>query len=386
MSTYSFTSNKVSSTYPRVLQIGDGIIYDGLGELVRINDVNIDNLYASYSILRSDVDNLESGITGLQGFQGFQGRQGRQGAVGQKGEGFQGSQGRQGRQGAKGSESSNSLIWDWDNTIPATKVGTFYTGGAGLGGETDLTLITTLIFNKTSQDGNALEWLRALDSLSSSTTNPTILKLSYLNDPTIWGIYTLESSTEALNTYIFSISCISGDGEFPAVLGSKFVAFSWVLSGIDGYTGSTGFQGTTGSTGIQGFQGYTGSQGFQGYQGIIGGGTGSIAMFIDSGSSVITTGEKSYVISPFDCNIVSWKVISSISGSCVIDIWKNTSIPTVANTIIGTYSKPTLSSQQINSGLSTGWTSSVSAGDIILFNVDSVSTVQKIYLYLEIQK
>ena len=54
MSTYSFTGNKVSFTYQRLLQISDGgdgnptgIIYDGFGATVTIANANINNLYTT---------------------------------------------------------------------------------------------------------------------------------------------------------------------------------------------------------------------------------------------------------------------------------------------------------------------------------------------------
>jgi hypothetical protein len=102
-------------------------------------------------------------------------------------------------------------------------------------------------------------------------------------------------------------------------------------------------------------------------------------------SFCITTGEKSYVISPFNCTIESWKVISSLTGSCVIDIWKSTGIPNVSDSITGVV-KPNLSSQQINTSVDlTGWSTSISIGDIILFNIESTD-LNKIYLYIEIEK
>ena len=78
-----------------------------------------------------------------------------------------------------------------------------------------------------------------------------------------------------------------------------------------------------------------------------------------------------------------WTILSDQSGSVVVDLWKSTYAsfpPTITNSITGVY-KPTLSSQSSNqsTGL-TGWARSVSAGDIIRFNVDSSSTVTRVTL------
>lgn len=123
--------------------------------------------------------------------------------------------------------------------------------------------------------------------------------------------------------------------------------------------------------------------------GSIVGGTlsGSFGITIDGGGSAITTGNKGYLTIPYGGTITGWKMISDQSGSCVVDVWKTANtIPTSSNTITGT-EKPTLSSQQISSDLSLStWTSSVSAGDVFAFYVDSVSTITRLNLSIYITK
>lgn len=107
-----------------------------------------------------------------------------------------------------------------------------------------------------------------------------------------------------------------------------------------------------------------------------------LGITIDGAGSVISTGLKQYMIVPFGCIITGWTIIGDTTGSCVIDVWKNSSIPTSDNTITGS-EKPTLSSQQSNTDntLST-WSVNVTAGDIIAFNVISASTIKKVTLTL----
>lgn len=106
--------------------------------------------------------------------------------------------------------------------------------------------------------------------------------------------------------------------------------------------------------------------------------TGTIGITIDGGGSVITTGVKGYIVVPNARTITGWYVVGAPSGSIVVDVWRaNASIPTVANTITGT-EKPTLSSSQYNSDLSLStWTTALSANDVIVFNVDSATTITK---------
>ncbi len=115
---------------------------------------------------------------------------------------------------------------------------------------------------------------------------------------------------------------------------------------------------------------------------------GSFGITIDGAGSVITTGVKGYSVLPYNAIITGWDIVGDVVGSCVIDVWKASSgtIPTVANTITGT-EKPTLSTQQINSDNNlTSWTTNVSLGDVIAFNVDSATTVKRVNLIIKVIK
>jgi hypothetical protein len=109
--------------------------------------------------------------------------------------------------------------------------------------------------------------------------------------------------------------------------------------------------------------------------------TVAINCIIDGGGSAITTGQKGHLEIPFAMTITGWTILADQSGSIVVDVWKDSYAnfpPTVADTIAGS-EKPTLSSVQKNQDLSlTTWTTSISAGDILAFNVDSASTVTRV--------
>lgn len=102
-----------------------------------------------------------------------------------------------------------------------------------------------------------------------------------------------------------------------------------------------------------------------------------------------TADEQAWVQVPFDCTITSYELTADQPGSIVIDLWKDTYgnfPPTVADTITAS-AKPTLSSEQksINSTL-TGWTKTLSAGEYILANVDSASTLEKAVLIINVTR
>ena len=116
---------------------------------------------------------------------------------------------------------------------------------------------------------------------------------------------------------------------------------------------------------------------------------GSINLTIDGSGGNIVPGDGGCVTMPYSGIITGWSIAADVSGSIVIDVWKDTYTnypPVVGDSIAGT-EKPTLSSQIKNQDLTlTTWTTAVSEGDIIKFNVDSSSTVNKVYLTIYINK
>ena len=108
---------------------------------------------------------------------------------------------------------------------------------------------------------------------------------------------------------------------------------------------------------------------------------------IDGGGSAITTGIKGDVTLPFSGTIIGWYITADQAGSIVIDIWKDIFAnfpPTAADSIAGT-EKPTLSGTAANSDTNlTTWSSvTISSGDVIRFNVDSVATVTRVTLVIQ---
>lgn len=114
-------------------------------------------------------------------------------------------------------------------------------------------------------------------------------------------------------------------------------------------------------------------------------GTRTLDVVIDGGGSVISTGIAGDVFLDFACTISKVTLLADRSGSIVVDIWKSAYAsfpPTVANTITAS-DLPTLSSQQKNQDSTlTGWTTSISAGDVLRFNVNSASTITRLVLAL----
>jgi hypothetical protein len=115
----------------------------------------------------------------------------------------------------------------------------------------------------------------------------------------------------------------------------------------------------------------------------------TITFIIDGGGSAITTGEKGHLEVPFACTITQVTMLADQSGSIVVDIWKDTYAnfpPTDADSITAS-APPTLSSaQKAQDSTLTGWTTSISAGDILAFNVDSCTTITRVTISLKVEK
>lgn len=120
------------------------------------------------------------------------------------------------------------------------------------------------------------------------------------------------------------------------------------------------------------------------------GATVGISWVIDGGGATITTGVKYGMRIPFACTITAWSIGLDVSGAIVIDVWKDTAAnypPTVADTITGS-AKPTISASATHNESSTltGWTTTITAGDWLYFNVDSVTSAKWANIILTVTK
>lgn len=103
----------------------------------------------------------------------------------------------------------------------------------------------------------------------------------------------------------------------------------------------------------------------------------SITFVLDGGGSPIATGAvNKFPPVDYSCTINRIDVTGNPSGSITADIWKASgAIPTAANKISAS-APATLSSSQINlNGSLTGWTTSVSVGDVFGATVATVASV-----------
>lgn len=110
----------------------------------------------------------------------------------------------------------------------------------------------------------------------------------------------------------------------------------------------------------------------------------------DGSGSEIADAVQDVKIAPCSGTIKSWTVVSvdGTSGSIVLDVWKDTLTnyrPTIADTITAS-AKPTITTDtDATSSTLTGWTTSVTKGDVFVANVDSCTSIKLCKLILLIE-
>ena len=115
----------------------------------------------------------------------------------------------------------------------------------------------------------------------------------------------------------------------------------------------------------------------------------SIEVILNGNGYVLSPGVKAHVEAHFPFTIQAVEMFADAVGSMVVDIWKDTyaNYPPADPDSITSSSPPTLSgaSKSTDTVLS-GWTTSVAAGDVLAFNIDSVSLISRVTIALKIAR
>lgn len=113
---------------------------------------------------------------------------------------------------------------------------------------------------------------------------------------------------------------------------------------------------------------------------------------IDGGDLEVSDGSKGYAIIPFDCAITGWKILGDVSGSVEVDVKKGTfpaggATPTTASLIGSGGTKPSITTAFSASSTDvTGWTTAITEGDVIEWNIDSCTTITRLNLIITCNK
>lgn len=118
-------------------------------------------------------------------------------------------------------------------------------------------------------------------------------------------------------------------------------------------------------------------------------GTTALVFSKDGGGVELPTGILGDLLVPFGCTITAATLLADQAGDAVVDIWKDTTAnfpPTNADSITAS-NEPTLSSAAaMTDSTLTDWTTSIAAGDVLRFNLDSVSTITRLSIILTVKR
>jgi hypothetical protein len=111
--------------------------------------------------------------------------------------------------------------------------------------------------------------------------------------------------------------------------------------------------------------------------------SGSFGVTIEGNGGVLTLGQKGYITVPYNGRITDWEIFADRAGACNIDVRKSTfaTFPT-QNSITGSAPITMSAAQKASSSILTGWTSSISAGDVFGFTLNSATTITRLNLII----
>lgn len=103
----------------------------------------------------------------------------------------------------------------------------------------------------------------------------------------------------------------------------------------------------------------------------------------------LVTGFAGQIVVPYDCKIISAEITSLLTGSIVIDIWSDSYAnypPTDVDSI--TASAPLTISTAIKAQDTTltGWTKTLTQGQRLFLNIDSVSAIETVHFTLFVKR
>lgn len=118
-------------------------------------------------------------------------------------------------------------------------------------------------------------------------------------------------------------------------------------------------------------------------------GTTTITFIRDGLGAALATGIAGDIEIPFACTITGVAALADQTGSVVVDLWKDTYAnfpPTDADSITSAAPVTISAGTKSLDTTLTGWTTSVAAGDIIRFNIDSCSAITRLTISLRVKR
>lgn len=115
-------------------------------------------------------------------------------------------------------------------------------------------------------------------------------------------------------------------------------------------------------------------------------GTFNISLLKDNAGNVLSTGIIGSYRVPVACTLTGWTLLADQSGSIVIDVWRDTLAnypPTNADSITNSHEMAISTATKAEDTDISDWTDvTLDAGDVLFFNIDSVTSITRIAIML----
>ena len=114
-----------------------------------------------------------------------------------------------------------------------------------------------------------------------------------------------------------------------------------------------------------------------------------VTFVINGGGTAIATGIVGDLLLPYACTINQVTMLADQSTTTVVDIWKraySSFPPTVTQTITASAIPTITAGLKMQDSTLTGWTTSISANDVLRFNVNSNNNAKIITVALKVTR
>jgi hypothetical protein len=116
--------------------------------------------------------------------------------------------------------------------------------------------------------------------------------------------------------------------------------------------------------------------------------SGAIGVTIDGGGSVPSTGFHGYIQIPYNCTITGWTMLGNVGGAAQITVKRSTyaAFPSTSSIVASLPPNIPATNQKNTSTTLTSWGITITVGDVLEFNLDSIATITWLILQLQVTK
>lgn len=112
----------------------------------------------------------------------------------------------------------------------------------------------------------------------------------------------------------------------------------------------------------------------------------AITLVVDGAGNVIIPGVKADLPVDWTGSIIGWMLLGDLAGSATVDILKGDPINAVPYASITGGAGPSMTAVDAAEGTVVGWTPDLAPGDVLRFQVVSLSTIRRLTIALFVER